>query len=95
MCTFSLEKDEYTVNETAGVVRIGVVKTSGSVEAGQSVTVVVTPMQGTGSRGGAGTVTLQIRFHTYGYSSQNSAESLCTHKLSVLMVPLSLSSCYS
>lgn len=52
---FALEKDEYFVNETAGVVRIGVVKKSGSIDAGQSITVVVTPMQGTGATQGAGT----------------------------------------
>ena len=52
---FALEKDEYFVNETAGVVRIGVVKKSGSIGAGQSITVVVTPTQGSGTTQGAGT----------------------------------------
>ena len=51
---FALEKDEYFVNETAGVARIGVVKKSGSIDAGQSITVVVTPTQGTGTTQGAG-----------------------------------------
>ena len=51
---FALEKEEYFVNETAGVVRIGVVKKAGSIDVGQSITVVVTPTQGTGSTDGAG-----------------------------------------
>ena len=69
MINFALEMDEYTVNETAGIVSIGVVKQSGSIGAGQSITVVVTPMQGTGTRGDAGMylTTLQISFHNHNY----------------------------
>ena len=51
---FALERDEYFVDETAGVARIGVVKQSGSIDAGQSITVVVTPTEGTGPNQGAG-----------------------------------------
>ena len=69
MINFALEMDEYTVNETAGIVSIGVVKQSGSIGAGQSITVVVTPMQGIGTSGDAGMylTTLQISFHNYNY----------------------------
>ena len=51
---FALEREEYFVDETAGVARIGVVKKSGSIDAGQSITVVVTPTEGTGPNQGAG-----------------------------------------
>lgn len=51
---FALEREEYFVDETAGVARIGVVKKSGSIDAGQSITVVVTPTEGTDPNQGAG-----------------------------------------
>ena len=51
---FALEREEYFVNETAGVARIGVVKKSGSIDAGQSITVVVMPTDGTGPNQDAG-----------------------------------------
>ena len=52
---FSLERDRYEVNETAGTVRIGVVKTSGNIPSGESVTLAVTPSEGAGQVEGAGT----------------------------------------
>ena len=51
---FVFEKEKYEVNETAGTVRIGVVKQSGNVINGQSVTLNVTPRQVSGLRSGAG-----------------------------------------
>ena len=58
-CVFSLEKDRYHVNETDGTVRIGVVKTSGSIPSGESVMVTVTPREGAGQVEGAGVYLVQ------------------------------------
>ena len=51
---FVFERDRYEVNEAAGTVRIGVVKQSGAIISGESVTIDVTPRQGSGQNGGAG-----------------------------------------
>ena len=50
---FTFEEGSYEVNETAGTVRIGVVKKSGSIVSGESVTLNVTPRQGSGQIRGA------------------------------------------
>jgi uncharacterized protein with FMN-binding domain len=47
-CVFSLEKDRYDVNETDGKVWVGVVKKSGNIPSGESVTITVTPREGAG-----------------------------------------------
>ena len=51
---FAFEEGSYEVNETAGTVRIGVVKKSGDIIRGESVTLNVTPRQGSRQRDGAG-----------------------------------------
>ena len=51
---FTFEEGSYEVNETDGTVRIGVVKKSGDIISGESVTIDVTPRQGSGRIGGAG-----------------------------------------
>ena len=51
---FAFEEGSYEVNETAGTVRIGVVKQSGEIISGESVTLDVTPRQGSGQIRGAG-----------------------------------------
>ena len=50
---FVFENGSYEVNETAGTVRIGVVKKSGDIISGESVTLDVTPRQGSRQIGGA------------------------------------------
>ena len=50
---FTFEEGSYEVNETAGTVRIGVVKKSGDIKSGESVILNVTPRQGSRQIGGA------------------------------------------